>query len=210
MALFIAVAGNIGVGKSTLTEKLTQALGGTPFYEPVQDNPYLADFYQDMGRWGFHSQLFYLSRRLEEHASILNSNGIVVQDRTLYENAEIFARHLFDRGLIHERDWSVYQGVYQTASRLLRPPDLVIYLQASVPSLLKRIQTRGRAYEQNIEPAYLESLNQLYDTWAKQFSLAPLLTIPTEEIHYLDEPAQFENILTRIRQALGGLPSPLL
>ncbi len=210
MSLFIAVAGNIGVGKSTLTEKLAQALGGTPFFEPVQENPYLADFYQDMARWGFHSQLFYLARRLEEHATILHNGGVVVQDRTLYENAEIFARHLFDRGFIQKRDWDVYHQVYQTASRLLRPPDLVIYLQATVPNLLHRIQKRGRAYEQAIEPGYLESLNKLYDNWAKHFTLAPLLTIDANNDDYLEDTNSFDAVLVRIKKSLGGFPSPLL
>lgn len=209
MQQFIAIAGNMGVGKSTLTQLLARTLGGKPYLEPSVENPYLADFYQDMERWAFHSQMYFLGRRLNDHAAVLAGDGILIQDRSLYENADIFARNLFERGFISPRDWAVYQEIYQTAVRLLRPPDLVIYLQASVPSLVDRIKARGRDFEQALDISYLESLNRLYDGWSKEFRLAPVLTIPTEEIHYLDQPEEFENVLNAIKEKLGGFPVPL-
>ena len=210
MNLFLAVAGNIGVGKSTLTKLLADALGGKPFFEPTNQNPYLADFYQDMARWGFHSQIYFLGRRLKDHASLLNESGILIQDRSLYENAEVFARNLYDRGYIRDRDWNIYQEIYQTAIQLLRPPDLIIYLQASVPSLVDRIRSRGRAFEQKIDSNYLENLNRLYDRWSVEFPHAPLLTISTDEIRYHEDPQQFEMVLDLIRKKLGGLPARIL
>ncbi len=209
MHLFIAIAGNMGVGKSTLTERLSRTLGATPYLEPSIENPYLADFYQDMQRWAFHSQMYFLGRRLKDHATVIASEGVLIQDRSLYENAEIFAQHLYERGAISERDWATYQEIYQTAVRLLRPPDLVIYLQASVPSLVERIQKRGRAFEQTIDVDYLHGLNRLYEHWSQQFGLAPVLTIPTEEIHYLAEPSAYEHVLGLVKERLGGLPIPL-
>ncbi len=208
MQLFIAVAGNVGVGKSTFTRLLAQTLGGKPYFEPTTENPYLSDFYQDMKQWAFHSQMFFLGRRLKDHAVILADDGVLVQDRSLYENAEIFARNLFEHGYISARDWDSYQEIYQTAARLLRPPDLVIYLQASVPSLMERVGKRGRDFERTIDSAYLESLNVLYENWSREFSLAPILTIPTEDIHYLENPKEYEGVLNLIKQRLGGLPIP--
>ena len=210
MQLFIAIAGNVGVGKSTFTRLLAQTLGGKPYFEPTTENPYLSDFYQDMRRWAFHSQLYFLGRRLKDHAVILADEGVLVQDRSLYENAEIFARNLFERGFITARDWDAYQEIYQTTVRLLRPPDLVIYLQASVPSLVERIRKRGRDYEQTIDVAYLEDLNKLYEAWSRDFRLASVLTIPTEDIHYLEDSGEYDSVLDMIKQHLGGLPMPLL
>lgn len=209
MQQFIAIAGNMGVGKSTLTNLLAKTLGGKPYFEPTVENPYLADFYQDMPRWAFHSQMYFLGRRLNDHAAVLAGEGVLIQDRSLYENAEIFARNLFERGFISPRDWAVYQEIYQTAVHLLRPPDLVIYLQASVPSLVDRIKTRGRDFEQAIDITYLESLNRLYEGWSREFTLAPVLTIPTEEVHYLDRPEEFERVLNVIKEKLGGFAVPL-
>ncbi|MFA6100245.1 MAG: deoxynucleoside kinase [Patescibacteria group bacterium] len=210
MQLFIAIAGNMGVGKSTFTRLLAQTLGGKPYFEPTTENPYLADFYKDMKQWAFHSQLYFLGRRLKDHAVILAEEGILIQDRSLYENAEIFARNLYEHGYISERDWATYQEIYQNAVSLLRPPDLVIYLQAPVSSLVERIQKRGRDFEQSIDVTYLENLNNLYDSWSREFRLAPVLTIPTEDIRYLENPAEYENVLNLIKQHLGGLPVPLL
>lgn len=197
------------MGKSTFTRLLAQTLGGKPYFEPTTENPYLSDFYQDMKQWAFHSQMFFLGRRLKDHAVILADDGVLVQDRSLYENAEIFARNLFEHGYISARDWDSYQEIYQTAARLLRPPDLVIYLQASVPSLMERVGKRGRDFERTIDSAYLESLNVLYKNWSREFSLAPILTIPTEDIHYLENPMEYEGVLNQIKQRLGGLPIPL-
>ena len=210
MRLFIAIAGNMGVGKSTLTERLARTLGATPFLEPSVENPYLADFYTDMERWAFHSQMYFLGRRLKDHAAVIASEGVLIQDRSLYENAEIFARHLYERGAISERDWATYQEIYQTTVRLLRPPDLVIYLQASVPALVQRIQERGRTFEQKIDEVYLHGLNRLYEQWSSEFQQAPVLTIPTEEVHYLHNPKEYERVLDLMKERLGGLPMPLV
>lgn len=210
MQLFIAVAGNMGVGKSTFTRLLAQTLGGKPYFEPTTENPYLADFYRDMRTWAFHSQMYFLGRRLNDHVVIQSDEGVLVQDRSLYENADIFARNLFEQGFISARDWDTYQEIYRTAVSLLRPPDLVVYLQASVPSLVERIRKRGRDFEQSIDIGYLEGLNRLYELWAKEFRLAPLLAIPTEDVHYLESPQDFESVLELIKQRLGGFPMPLL
>jgi len=149
---FIAIAGNIGVGKSTLTRLLSERLGWEPFYEAVSDNPYLADFYQDMTRYAFHSQIFFLSRRLRHHRRLLDFNS-VVQDRSVYEDAEIFARNLFEQCHILPRDYHTYRELYEVLIQFLPPPDLVVYLRASVPTLLDRISQRGRSFEQNIAGA---------------------------------------------------------
>lgn len=209
MRLFLAVAGNVGAGKSTLTERLSKTLGVKPFFEPQSENPYLADFYMDMHRWAFHSQMFFLSRRLKEHAAMQHEDGIIIQDRSLYENAEIFARHLHECGAIADRDWQIYQEIYETAVELLRPPDLVIYLQATVPSLVKRILTRGRDFERKIDEAYLGDLNRLYDEWASRFSRSPVAMIPTEELNYLTDPADMDCLLDTVKRKLGGLPMPI-
>ncbi len=210
MRLFIAVAGNMGVGKSTLTKRLAKTLGAMPFLEPSVENPYLADFYQDMNRWAFHSQMYFLGRRLKDHATVVASEGVLIQDRSLYENAEIFARHLYERGAISARDWATYQEIYQTAIGLLRPPDLVIYLHASVPTLVERIQERGRTFEQTIDLDYLHGLNRLYEQWSHEFQQAPVLTIPTEEVRYLHDEKQYEQVLDLMKERLGGLPVPLV
>lgn len=210
MQLFIAVAGNMGVGKSTFTHMLAKTLGGTPYFEPTVENPYLSDFYQDMPRWAFHSQIYFLGRRLKDHADVVASQGVLIQDRSLYENADIFARNLYERGFISDRDWAIYQEIYQTATHLLRPPDLVIYLQASIPALVQRIKTRGRDFEQSLDLEYLKSLNTLYETWSREFTLAPILTIPTEEIRYLNDPTSYNHVLDLIKQRLGGIQTPFL
>ncbi len=147
---FIVVAGNIGVGKSTLTCLLSQELGWTPFYEPADENPYLADFYTDMRRWSFHSQIFFLGRRLAHHRELVVHTGPAVQDRSLYEGAEIFARNLYEMDQMEARDYAAYRELYTALTDFLPPPDLLIYLQASVETLTARIQRRGRDYEQAI------------------------------------------------------------
>ena len=144
MKKFVAVAGNIGVGKSTLVELLCVRLGWEPFYEPVTENPYLADFYNDMDTWSFHSQVFFLTHRLRSHYKLGQHPSSVVQDRSVYEDAEIFAQNLFLQGHINQRDYQTYRELYETTSRLLPPPDLVVYLRASVPTLMHRISNRGR------------------------------------------------------------------
>jgi len=201
---FIAVAGNIGVGKSTLTQMLSEYLCWQPFYEAVDDNPYLADFYQDMRKWSFHSQIFFLSRRLRHHRQIVDYPGTVIQDRTIYEDAEIFARNLYQQGLMSERDYASYREMYEAIKAFLPPPDLIIYLRASVPTLLERIRLRGRDYEQRIDPAYLEQLNLLYEQWIEGFTLCPVLTVPSDELDFVRNGAHLELIATKVLEKLQG------
>lgn len=199
---FVAVAGNIGVGKSTLTALLAQTLGWAPFFEPAAENPYLADFYQDMRRWSFHSQVFFLSRRVQQHKQLLERGEPVVLDRSVYEDAEVFARNLYLRGEMSDRDWATYDSLYRVMSSLLRPPDLIVYLRASVPMLLTRIRQRGRDYERDIAPDYLAALNDLYEAWAAQFTASPILTIETDAIDYVSRLEDLNGVVERVQAAV--------
>jgi deoxyadenosine/deoxycytidine kinase len=201
---FITIAGNIGVGKSTLVRLLTQRLNWEPVYEAVEENPYLSDFYQDMAQWSFHSQVFFLSRRLRQHHSLLQMQKSAIQDRSVYEDAEIFARNLYDQGQMSERDWNCYFDLYRTLGALLHPPDLVIYLRASVPTLRRRIQQRGRDYEQEIDEAYLDRLNKLYDRWSAAFHLSPVLTVDTDNLDYVQHDDHLDQIWQKIEDRLQG------
>lgn len=204
MKKFVAVAGNIGVGKSTLVEKLCNQLGWEPFYEPVTENPYLADFYQDMPTWSFHSQVFFLTHRLRAHFQLAKHPTSVIQDRSVYEDAEIFAQNLYLQGHIHERDYQTYRELFETVMEFLPPPDLVIYLRASVPTLLERIAHRGREYERSISAEYLESLNLLYEKWISCFKLCPALTVPTDEMNFVVHPGQLRLIIAKLEEKLTG------
>ena len=204
MKKFIAVAGNVGVGKSTLTRLLSEHLCWEPFFEAVEDNPYLPDFYKDMRTWSFHSQVYFLSRRLGHHRQIVDRPGTVVQDRSVYEDAEIFARNLYLQGQMSERDWQSYWELYQTVITILPPPDLVIYLQASVPVLQERIRLRGRDYEQQIATEYLTRLNELYDAWVEGFALGSVLTVPTDNLNFVAENSHLELIANRVLDKLHG------
>lgn len=204
MKKFIAVAGNIGVGKSTLTAMLSERLSWEPFYEAVDDNPYLADFYQDMRQWSFHSQVFFLSRRLRHHRAILDRPGTVVQDRSVYEDAEIFAENLFRQGQLTERDYRTYRELYEAMGLFLPPPDLVVYLRASVPTLLKRIRKRGRDFERRVSAEYLEQLNRLYEEWTERFSLCPVLTVPSDNLDFVQYNSHMELIAAKIVERLTG------
>ena len=167
---FIAIAGNIGVGKTTLTHLLMERFGWTGYLEKVVDNPYLANFYEDMPRWAFQSQIFFLKERLKDHLQIQAAKESCIQDRTIYEDAEIFARNLFERKLMLPRDYQCYQDMYHSIVALLTPPDLFVFLRASVWTLTTRIQQRGRDYEKNIDKEYLQQLNVAYDRWAKRIA----------------------------------------
>ena len=207
--IFVAIAGNISAGKSTLTKILAEKFQAKPIFEPVSENPYLADFYKDMKRWAYHSQMFFLSQRLKDQFLLSKENGIFIQDRTIYEDAEIFAKNLFERGFIEKRDWDVYQGLYQTISDLLPAPDLIIYLKNSVPTIKKRIKMRGREFEQKIDEKYLLDLNRLYDEWAGNFKRSQILTIPLDDFNYLEDPKKLEYVIGLISEKLGGRPVPL-
>ena len=201
---FITIAGNIGVGKSTLTGLLAERLDWEPVYEAFSENPYLTDFYGDMRRWSFHSQVFFLSRRLQQHHDLLQMSSSVIQDRSVYEDAEIFARNLYGQGHLSERDWRCYLELFQTLATLLRPPDLVVYLQASVPTLRRRISQRGRTYEKSITDLYLTELNDLYDEWATRFRLCPVLTVDTNNLNYIQYDEHLDLIWRRIEDRLQG------
>ena len=201
---FVAITGNIGVGKSSLTTLLAERLGWEPFLETVLENPYLADFYRDMRRWSFHSQIFFLARRLHDHRALMDHPTSVLQDRTVYEDAEIFARNLHRRGFISERDWKSYWDLYKSVAMLLPPPNLVVFLQASVETLLKRIEIRGRDFERNISAEYLGQLNELYDEWVAGFNLCPVLTIATDDIDFVQKPPHLDTIATHIENRLRG------
>jgi deoxyadenosine/deoxycytidine kinase len=204
MRKFLAIAGNIGVGKSTLVEKLCDRLGWQPFYEPVAENPYLADFYQNMPAWSFHSQIFFLANRLRIHQSLVHFPGSVIQDRSIYEDAEIFARNLFLQGSMSERDYETYHSLYTSMAELLPPPDLVIYLRASVKTLQERIQLRHRDYEKTISPLYLEQVNGLYEKWIQNFTLCPVLTVPADDLDFVAHPLHMELVAQKVQEKLTG------
>ncbi len=204
MKKFVAVAGNIGVGKSTLVAMLCQRLDWQPFYEPVAENPYLADFYRDMRAWAFHSQIFFLTHRLRTHRQLIDHPTSAIQDRSVYEDAEVFAQNLYRQGLITDRDYGAYRELYQVLCDFLPPPDLVVYLRASVPTLLKRITQRDRDYERQITAVYLGQLNELYEDWTSHFSLCPVLTVPADDLDFVAHPRHLELIVRKIEEKLTG------
>lgn len=204
MKHFVAVAGNIGVGKSTLVEKLAAHLNWNPYYEPVAENPYLEDFYADMRAWAFQSQVFFLRHRLSMHLDLLADPSSVMQDRSVYEDAEIFARNLYVQGQMDERDYATYSNLYKLLCDMLRPPDLVIYLRASVPTLQRRIMQRGRDFESTISPEYLEQLNNLYEDWVTKFSLCPVLTVPTDEMNFVTHNGLVDLVARKMSEKLMG------
>ena len=204
MKKYVVLAGNIGAGKTTLVELMCQQLGWRPYFEPVTENPYLVDFYQDMASWAFHSQVFFLTHRVRSHRALMDDPYSVVQDRSLYEDAEVFARNLHRQGHLRERDWQTYQGLYRTFTTLLPAPDLVVYLRASVPTLRRRIQRRGREFEANISEEYLGQLNTLYEEWIAGFSLAPVLTVPADRLDFVQEKKDLRKIVAVVEERLRG------
>ncbi len=204
MKHFIAIAGNIGVGKSTLVDLLCSRLGWEPFLEGVVDNPYLGDFYADMSAWSFHSQIFFLARRLRDLRRLMGVPRTVVQDRSVYEDAEIFAKNLYRQGNISERDWKTYRELYEVLTELLPPPDLVVYLQASVPTLVHRIALRGREYEKKIAPDYLAQLNTLYEEWIASFKHCPVLIVPSDRFDFVANGNHLGLIVAKVQDKLRG------
>ncbi len=204
MKKFVAVAGNIGVGKSTLVRLLCQRLDWEPFYEPVAENPYLTDFYKDMHAWGFHSQIFFLTHRLQIHQQLLHFTGSVIQDRSIYEDAEVFAQNLGQQGALSARDFETYWTLYRTLTQFLPAPDLLIYLRASVPTLMKRIALRNRDYERTIPPDYLDQLNQLYEKWISSFTLCPVLTVPADDLDYVAHSRHLDLVTRKVQEKLTG------
>ncbi|HRS18083.1 MAG TPA: deoxynucleoside kinase [Bacteroidales bacterium] len=203
--MHIAIAGNIGVGKTTLARLLAKHYDWDTHYEDVDENPYLDDFYRDMKAWSFNLQIFFLHSRLKQIMSIHDSGKNVIQDRTMYEDAYIFAPNLHSMDLMATRDFETYFSLFRQVEQLLQPPDLLIYLKASIPSLVKRIQTKGREYENTIRIDYLESLNRRYDTWAKSYDLGKMLIIDTDSINFIDNPTDLNKIINKIDAELFGL-----
>lgn len=206
--MYIAIAGNIGSGKSTLTGLLAERYGLLPIYETVDENPYLADFYADMGRWSFQSQIFFLAKRLKQHLEQINPAQYVVQDRTIYEDAFIFAQNLRVSGHLSERDWQTYLALYEGIAPALRKPDLLIYVRASVETLQAHIARRGREYEQSIPLEYLASLNRLYEAWIGAYDLSPVLVISSDSVNYADD-EETRELVYRMLEAYG-LSTPLV
>jgi hypothetical protein len=204
MKSYVVLAGNIGAGKSTLVSMICEKLGWEPYYEPVAENPYLQDFYRDMRTWAFHSQVFFLTYRAQAHRALMDIPRAVVQDRSFYEDAEVFARALHLQGAISERDWDTYRGLYRTLTTLLSPPDLVVYLRASVPTLQKRIALRGRQFEARISDEYLESLNSLYEEWIGGFSLSPVLIVPSDRLDFVKDSKDLDLIVATVADRLRG------
>ena len=203
---FIAIAGNIGSGKSSLLEFLSSTYAVEPFYEPNDNNPYLPDFYRDMKRWAFQSQLFFLSSKFRIHQEADRLDGVVVQDRTIYEDAEIFATALHQMGYIDRRDWQTYQDFYHTITSSIQPPDLMIYLRCSMRTLRRRIRLRGRKMEQGIPPAYLKRLDRLYEEWVGQYDLSDVLVLESGQLDFVHDLVDRQDVRERV-EAL--LPSTL-
>jgi deoxyadenosine/deoxycytidine kinase len=201
----IAVAGNIGAGKTTLTELLSKHYKWIPQFEDVDHNPYLNDFYDDMPRWSFNLQIFFLNGRLNQLLEIYSGTETVIQDRTIYEDAHIFAPNLHDMGLMSKRDYNNYFQFFQTLKRMVQPPDLLIYLQASVPTLVGQIQKRGREYEENIRLDYLKRLNDLYNKWIDGYKEGSLLVVDVDKNKFPENEEDLGEIITRIDAQLYGL-----
>ena len=191
---FIGLAGNIGVGKTTFTKTMSERCGWQPFYESVSDNPYLNDFYKDMKRWSFNLQIYFLHKRFEMHKTMNNLEQGTIQDRTIYEDVEIFAKNLHELGNISDRDYENYSGLFSVMVSYLKKPDLIVYLRASTDTLLSRIEKRGRDYEGSISPEYLDSLNISYDRWINSEKDYPVLIVETDDFNIFDDLHQVQEI----------------
>jgi deoxyadenosine/deoxycytidine kinase len=198
----IAIAGNIGSGKSSLVDFLSQAYGIRPFYEPNDENPYLPDFYQDMQRWAFHSQLYFLSNKFRLHQALDQAPGVVVLDRTIFEDAEIFATALRQMRKFTGRDWDTYWGFYQVILQAIRPPDLMIYLRCPMRTIRKRIRLRGRAMEQDIPLSYLKRLERLYEDWIARYAMGEVLVLDSGRLDYIHDMVDRLDVMERVEALL--------
>ncbi len=203
--LYISIAGNIGVGKSTAVGLLADAFGWQPYYEFVADQPYLDDYYADPKRWGFHSQIWFLSQRFEQQQEIADTPISVIQDRSIYEDYEVFVKGLLEQQILSHRDFRTYRRLYQALVHVATPPTLMIYLQAAVPTLLERIRLRARPSERNIPASYLEHLNRRYEEWFRRFDLCPVLTVPFDETNIVNNEDDRRQFVEQVRIA-AGLP----
>jgi len=203
--MHIAVAGNIGAGKTTLTGLLSKHYGWVPNYEVVDYNPYLNDFYNDMQRWSFNLQVYFLNTRFKQIVDIHNSGDTVIQDRTIYEDAEIFAPNLHSMGLMSTRDFKNYKSLYDLMISLIKPPDLLIYLRASISTLVNQIQKRGREYENSIRLDYLRQLGERYELWIKEYKLGKLLIINVDDINFESRKEDLRYVIDKIDAQIHGL-----
>ncbi|MDA3818475.1 MAG: deoxynucleoside kinase [Prolixibacteraceae bacterium] len=203
--MHIAIAGNIGAGKTTLTKLLAKHYVWEPNYEIVDDNPYLNDFYNDMQRWSFNLQIYFLNTRFKQIVEIHQSQKTVIQDRTIYEDAEIFAPNLHDMGLMSTRDFENYKSLFDLMVGLIQPPDLLIYLRASVPTLVSQIQQRGRDYEESIRLDYLKMLNERYELWISRYTDSNLLIINVDDMNFQSNNEDLSKIIDRVDAQINGL-----
>ncbi|MBK8684875.1 MAG: deoxynucleoside kinase [Bacteroidetes bacterium] len=201
----IAIAGNIGAGKTTLTKILAKHFNWSPHYEDVENNPYLNDFYNDMHRWSFNLQIYFLNSRLKQLVEIQRGNQVVIQDRTIYEDAYIFAPNLHEMQLMSKRDFENYKNFFETLKSMVNPPDLLIYLKASVPTLVGQIQKRGREYEENIRLDYLKRLNEYYNNWLDKYEDGRLLVIDIDKINYADNKDDLAKVIDMVNAEVNGL-----
>jgi deoxyadenosine/deoxycytidine kinase len=201
----IAIAGNIGAGKTSLTTMLAKHYKWTPYFESVDDNPYLSDFYEDMKRWAFNLQIYFLSNRFKQILEIRRSGKTIIQDRTIYEDAYIFAPNLHALGLMSTRDYENYVNLFHLMTSLVEPPDLLIYLRASVPKLVEHIRKRGRDFENTISIEYLTKLNERYEAWISNYNLGELLIINVDEIDFVENPKDFSFVIDKIDSKLHNL-----
>ena len=202
--MHVAIAGNIGSGKTTLTKMLAAHYGWTPKFEPVDFNPYLADYYEDMERWSFNLQIYFLNKRFKDILDISKSDKVIIQDRTIYEDARIFSRNLHDMGLMSTRDYENYTDLFDLMMSLVGLPDLLIYLRSSIPNLIAQIQKRGREYEKSIRIDYLTGLNEKYEDWIGSYT-GNLLIVDADNIKFGNKPEDFELITNMIDAKLYGL-----
>ncbi len=203
--MHIAVAGNIGSGKTTLTRLLSKHYNWKPHYEDVDDNPYLNDFYEDMQRWSFNLQIYFLNSRFNQIVEIRRTGDNIIQDRTIYEDARIFAPNLHDMGLMSTRDFNNYLSLFDLMCSLIQPPDLLIYLRANVPTLVHQIQKRGREYEKSIRIDYLQRLNERYEAWINSYNHDKLLIIEVDNLNFSEKPADLRTVINGIDAKIHGL-----
>lgn len=203
--MHIAVVGNIGAGKTTLTELLAKNYGWQPQYESVDNNPYLEDFYSDMKRWSFNLQIFFLNSRFQQIMEIQKSKANIIQDRTIYEDAFIFAANLRDMDLMTERDYENYRKIFDNITSFIKPPDLLIYLKASVPTLVNNIQRRGREYEIGIRLDYLSKLNEKYEKWIKGYDSGKLLILDKDKLDFANNTEDLSSVIEKIEGQINGL-----
>ena len=203
--MHIAVAGNIGAGKTTLAQLLAKHYNWTPHYEDVDENPYLNDFYNDMQRWSFNLQIYFLNSRFQQILDIRKSGETIIQDRTIYEDAEIFAPNLHSMGLMSTRDFKNYKALFDLMVSLIQPPDLLIYLRSSIPTLVNQIQKRGREYENSIRLDYLKQLNERYEAWIGGYKMGQLLVINVDNLDFTENKEDLSSIIDKIDAQIHGL-----